>query len=303
MKYYFVINPMAGENNSEEIIKEKINNSFLKNDTEIYITKGVNDAFQFVKKTCAENKKQTLRFISCGGDGTLNEVFNGTIGYKNAEVSCYPCGSGNDFVKYFDNVDRFFNLDGYKNADVIDVDLMKVKDRYSNNVVNFGFDTTVAITVNDARDKYGHAGKQYYTKGIIKAIIKSMKNNFKVYADGELLNPSGIALLCTLANGKYVGGSFKCAPKALLDDGLIEVCLVNPMSRIKLVSLIGCYTRGEHLDNDKFKDVVVYRQAKKVEVIAPEGFAYTLDGEIIYDTHFTVEIVKKEARFVVPNVI
>ena len=49
------------------------------------------------------------------------------------------------------------------------------------------------------------------------------------------------------------------------------------------------------------RDVVVYRQAKKVEVEAPEGFAYSLDGEIVYESRFTVEIVPGAVRFAVPD--
>ena len=86
------------------------------------------------------------------------------------------------------------------------IDLLKIGDRYSDNVVNFGFDTTVAITVNEGREKKGSAGKSYYTKGIIRALVKSMRNEFRVWSDGELLNPDGVGLLCTLANGQYVGG-------------------------------------------------------------------------------------------------
>ena len=49
-----------------------------------------------------------------------------------------------------------------------------------------------------------------------------MKNKAKVYADGELLNKNGEYLLCTIGNGQYVGGSFNCSPRAMLDDGMLE---------------------------------------------------------------------------------
>ena len=181
------------------------------------------------------------------------------------------------------------------------LDLLKVGQRYSNNVVNFGFDTTVAITINKEREKTGHGSKNAYTKGVVTALLTSMKNNFTVKADGEVLNPDGKALLCTLANGQYVGGSFHCAPRAKTDDGLIEVCLIKPISRLRFVKILTPYTNGQHLDDEKLKDIVVYRQARKVEVEAPEGFAYSLDGEIIYENHFTVEIAEKALDFAVPE--
>ena len=60
------------------------------------------------------------------------------------------------------------------------------------------------------------------------------------------------------------------------------------------------YTNGEHLDREDLKDVLVYRQAKVVEVEAPEGFAYSLDGEIIYENKFTIEIVPRALNFAPP---
>lgn len=301
MKYIFIVNPSAGEENNLEKIKKEISNNSLKDDCEIYVTKSLKDGAYYVKTYCEDHKGQEVRFIACGGDGTLSAVFNAVVGYDFAEVSCYPCGSGNDFVKTFGGTDKFLNIDALLNAKTQKIDLLKIDDMYSNNVVNFGFDTTVALTVNEGREKNGKAGKSLYTLGIIKALAISMKNKFKVYADGELLNPDGIGLLCTLANGQYVGGSFKCAPRAKVNDGLIEVCLVKPISRLSFVSLIDYYTKGKHLDDPKFEKIIVYRQAKKVDVEAPEGFAYSLDGEIIKQNKFTVEIVPEIVKFAIPE--
>ena len=301
MKYIFLVNPFAGKGESEQLIRDGINKSTQKDNCEVYLTKSVGDATEYVKKWCEQHPGEAVRFIACGGDGTINEVFNGAAGYENAEVSCYPCGSGNDFVKAFGGAEKFLDIQKLLDAPVQKLDLLKVGDRYSNNVVNFGFDTTVAITINKEREKTGHGNKNAYTKGVITALIKSMKNTFKVVADGEVINPEGKALLCTVANGQYVGGSFKCAPRAKTDDGIMEVCLVKPISRLKFVQLLGSYTAGNHLEDKRFEKVIVYRQAKKVEVHADEGFAYSLDGEIIYEKDFTIEIVPGALNFAAPK--
>ena len=301
MKYYFIVNPRAGEGKSEEIIRTAISKLPQKEDCEVYVTKSVNDATVFVRESCMRHEGEQLRFIACGGDGTINEVFNGAVGHENVSVSCYPCGSGNDFVKAFGGAEVFSDIGKIVEAKDRKLDLLKVGDRYSNNVVNFGFDTTVAITINKEREKTGHGNKNAYTKGVVAALIKSMKNTCTVIADGETLNPNGKCLLCTLANGQYVGGSFKCAPKSKPDDGLIDVCLIKPISRLRFVKLLGPYTAGEHLDDPKCKDIVVYRRAKEIEVKAQPGFAYSLDGEIIYSDHFTVEIAPAAINFAVPE--
>ena len=301
MKYIFVANPKAGSGEGIEKIRSAIEALPEKDQCIMYLTRAVQDATRYVKKCIEDYPGEELRFIACGGDGTINEVFNGVVGADNVSVSCYPCGSGNDFVKAYGGAEVFEDIEKLMHAKTQPLDLLKVGDRYSNNVVNFGFDTTVAITVNEDREKTGHGSKSSYTKGILKALIKSMKNEAKVYADGELLNPDGVFMLCTVANGQYVGGSFKCAPRARTDDGLIEVCLVKTISRLKVPKIIGIYTEGRHLDDPVMKDIVVYRQAKKVEVVAPEGFAYSLDGEIIYENHFTVEIVPGAIKLAVPE--
>ncbi len=301
MKSIFIVNPRAGEGKAQQVIRETVEKLEKKDECEIYLTKGVNDATSFVREYCESHKGESTRFIACGGDGTINEVFNGAVGYENVSVSCYPCGSGNDFVKVFGGQERFSDIAKLIEAPERKLDLLKVGDRYSVNVTNFGFDTTVAITINKERDKTGHGNKNAYTKGVVTALIKAMKTKCKVLADGEVLNPSGVMLLCTVANGQYVGGSFKCAPRAKTDDGLMEVCLCRPISRITFASLLGIYTAGEHLDNEKTKKYFTYRQAKKVEVFAEKGFAYSLDGEIIYDEHFTIEIVPGALNFAVPE--
>lgn len=296
MRTVFIVNPKAGSDSAEQKIREAIERLPMKDECSVYVTKGVGDATAFVKDLCADTDEK-LRFIACGGDGTINEVFSGAVGKENVSVSCYPCGSGNDFVKCFGGADAFGDIEKLVTAEAKPIDVLKVGDRYSINVTNFGFDTTVAMTINAEREKTGHGNKSAYTKGVVKALLTAMKNECKVYSDGELLNPDGKFLLCTVANGQYVGGSFKCAPRAELDDGMLEVCLAKCISRLRFVKLLTPYTNGEHLDREEFSDVIVYRRAKKVEVEAPEGFAYSLDGEIIHESRFTVEIVPKALNF------
>ena len=301
MRYVFIINPKSGARDRTEELKTAVAALPQKDQCEFYRTRSVGDATVYVKQWCDTHPGEEVRFIACGGDGTVNEVFNGAAGRENVSVTCWPVGSGNDFVKVFGGAERFMDIGKLLTAPTRKLDLLKVGDRYSVNVVNFGFDTTVAITINKEREKTGHGGKSAYTKGVITALLTSMRNCFTVTADGELLDTKGKALLCTVANGQYVGGSFKCAPKAKTDDGLIEVCLVKPISRIRFVTILGTYTEGKHLDDPKLQDIVVYRQAKKVEISAPEGFAYSLDGEIIYENSFTVEIAEGVLDLAVPE--
>ncbi len=299
MKHVFIVNPAAGKKDSTNDIKEYLS-SRGDIDWEMYVTTSRKDAIWYIRNWGTAHPGQKVRFYACGGDGTLNEVVCGAVGNPDASVAVYACGSGNDYVKYYGNEKDFLDLDALIDADEVEVDLMKVGDRYSINVTNFGFDTKVVQTMVKLRRNKLFGGKRAYFAGIATALCNGMKNSCKVYIDGDEIELDKI-LLCTIANGRYVGGSFKCAPRSKNDDGLLEVCLVKPLSRVTFVSLIGDYTNGTHLDKEKFKKYITYRRAKKIEVEAPEGFAYLIDGEMVEKSNFTVEMKEKALRFAVPK--
>jgi len=303
MKHIFIYNPAAGRNAKQAIatLQEGMKRYDGVIDYEFYPTKAQRDATVYVKERCAAEPDEQLRFYACGGDGTANEVLHGIVGASNASMTIYPCGSGNDFVKYYGGAERFLDVDALIAAEEQPIDIMRIDDRYALNVTNFGFDTMVAKTMIAVKHKKIIGGKHAYTTGIVKALLSAMKNKCVVSVDGERLN-DGKMLLCTVANGKYVGGSFCCAPRSDNTDGLLEVCLVHPLSRFTFLKLLTPYTNGEHLDDPKFTKYIVYRRGKSVHVQAPEGFAFSLDGEIVYKNDFTIEICPAAIRFAVPAV-
>lgn len=300
MKHIFVVNPAAGKENAYNAICERLASGEFDLDYELYRTQGPSDATSFIRAYC-EAHPEPVRFYACGGDGTLNEVVSGAVGYPQASVGCYPCGSGNDFVKYYGGSARFLDLAAQAAAVEEPIDLIRIGNRYAINAAHFGFDSHVAKTVENVRRKKIIGGRRAYTTGVLVGLLKGMKNECKVTVDGELLNPEGKILLCTVCNGQYVGGSYRCAPRSLDNDGLLEVCLVRPVSRVRFVSLVKYYTEGTHLDNPKFGKIIVYRRGAKIDVEAPEGFVYSLDGELITQNRFTIEVVPAAIRFAVPR--
>ena len=299
MKHYFIVNPAAGSTDSFKALTEKLGT--ISADYEIYRTAEKGDAIRFIKSKCEELSYEKLRFYACGGDGTVSEVANGAVGYSNAEISCFPCGSGNDFVKYYGEKERFFDIEELISSAAKPIDLIKVGNRYSINVVNFGFDTYACKVMNEIKTKPFIGGKRAYYFGVIKALISAMKSKAKVYADGELLNENGEMLLCSAANGRYYGGSFCCAPRSENDDGLIDVCLIKPISRLRFLTLVSAYEKGKHLDSPAFSDIMVYRRCKKLEIKAEGSFAASLDGEITDGQDFTCEIIPSAIKFAAPS--
>ena len=299
MKHVFVINPAAGKENAYDAIRVSLERLHGV-DYELYQTTGQGDATAFVRDYC-EKYREPIRFYACGGDGTLNEVVNGVATYPHASLGCYPSGSGNDFVKYYGGKEAFLDVEALINAPEELIDLIRVGDRYAINAAHFGFDSCVAKTMTAVRRKKIIGGKRAYTTGVIVGLIKAMRNKCKVTADGELLNPKGTILLCTVVNGQYVGGSFRCAPRSLDNDGALEVCLVRPISHITFLKLMGAYEKGTHLDDKRFEKYIEYRRAKRVTVEAHDHFVYSMDGELYTHGHFDIEVCPQALRFAVPT--
>ena len=131
---------------------------------------------------------------------------------------------------------------------------------------------------------------------IADAVTVDGKSHTVKYVGGSVSNRSNIVSIVFGQNIVATGGPDGSSSSAF--SGCDKLTTVTLNAKLQI---LGTYTEGRHLDDEKMKDIVIYRQAKKVEVIAPEGFAYSLDGEIIYDSHFTVEIAEKVLDLAVPE--
>ena len=301
MKHILIINPTAGPKNAAERIRKEASLLSEKYDIELYETKAVGDATAFVRSYTDTHPGEALRFYACGGDGTLGEVVTGAYGKENVSISAYPCGSGNDFVKYYGGAAAFLSLEALFTAEEREIDLITDGERYAINVANFGFDYFVCRHMEKLRRRRGFGGKRAYYGGIVHALFTAMKNRASVTVDGTPIGKEKM-LLCTVANGSYIGGSFKCAPYTDNEDGLLEVCLVDAVSALKFIRLIGKYKRGEHLEHPATKRIIHYVRAREVSVTSPdERFGYCMDGEQIASQSFTLRILPKAIRFAVPK--
>ncbi len=301
-KHIFVVNPIAGKGKQALLVTEQIERFRRSYDIEVYFTKRKGDASEFIRSRLESGSSDEMyRFYICGGDGSLNEAVNGVMrsGRDNYALCVYPAGSGNDFVKAVGGAERYSDVGRLLEGSVERIDVIKAGTYYAANAVHFGFDSCVAKVMNSVRDKKLIGGKHSYTTGVACAFLTAMRSECTLIADGEVLN-YGDFLLCTIANGKYVGGRYKCAPYSEYDDGLLEVCLVKPVSRVRFLKLMGYYERGEHIDSELFRDIIVYRRAKKLELSAATGFCYSLDGELINESNVNIEVLHKALNFIMP---
>ncbi len=298
-KHFFVVNPTAGTRSAEQEILEKLKPFEEAHDITLYVTRSRNDASVYVRSVC-QSHQGPLRFYACGGDGTLNEVVNGAYGHAHAAVGCYPCGSGDDYIKYYGGKAGFMDIAAQLDGTLTSVDLMRAGDRLAINMVHFGFDSKVALTMQKVRRHPMFGGRRAYYAGVLSAFFQPFASAIRVRVDNEALNKKTL-LLCTIACGQYVGGSFRCAPRSDNGDGLLDVCLVKPVSRFRFIAMIASYTRGEHLDDPRFGDIMAYRRGCSVRIDMDAPFPVSLDGELITASNLQVDVLPGAIHFVVPK--
>jgi diacylglycerol kinase family enzyme len=102
MKHVFIVNPHSGKQELKKDLFEQLKNYNGKIECEVVKFKDREETINFIKEYCSKSEDDIV-FCACGGDGTINAVVNAVMGFKNAIVTCYPCGSGNDFVKIFND--------------------------------------------------------------------------------------------------------------------------------------------------------------------------------------------------------
>ena len=294
MRHIFIVNTYAGKATAEAAIKELLVGF---GEYELYLTKGPKDATEYVREVCNNKREdEEIRFYACGGDGTLKEVCDGAYGYDGVDITVVPLGSGNDFVRYYGGEEKFLDLCALRDAESEYIDLIRVNGELCINVCNFGFESSAANMMSKVRHKKIIGGKNSYITGILYAIIYSMKSYGRICCDGEEIT-DGAYILCSVANGRYVGGGFKCAPLSINNDGMLDVCAVSPISRFTLARLIGVYKSGDHITDKRFEKIIKYRRCKKVEVHAEDEFIIAIDGEIIHTNDLTCEVVPHAIRF------
>ena len=311
MKYYFIINPAAGKGTDTKELERDIlaQASELGKEVSIYMTKAVGDAEVFARDLIAEEPDEELCFIACGGDGTFNEVLNAVVGHPKASVSVYPTGTGNDFVRNFPNAGNFSDVKALLQGEIIPCDSIEYsgiidgefKVRYCGNMFNIGFDCNVVDATQTLKTKPFIVGSAAYLLGVATTLIKKKGADLKIIADGKVLS-DGPILLTSIANGSYCGGGVMSNPYASVQDGNIDISVINDLGRLRFISLFPKYQKGTHLDTPKTKDLIQNLKAQEITVIPRKGIMrLCTDGEISSAEGVLFRILPSSFRLLVPK--
>ncbi len=298
MKHIFIINPAAGKGKSLELIpyiqecfKDKENDEFI-----IEMTKHPGHAEAIAKMYSVAEE---CRIYSVGGDGTVNEIVNGLAGTP-ASLGIIPTGSGNDFIRSLNIAPDILNdiktlISQTINGTVKTIDFAKVNEKYFINISSIGFDANVVFNADKFKKKPGITGSMAYLLSIIYTVFKHKISKIRVDIDGKKLNID--ALLVAVANGKYYGGGMMPAPDAVLDDGLMDICMVSEVSRIKILNLFPKYMKGKH---SVINEVSFYK-GKRLLIDSDEDLCVNIDGEIISASSVKFEIVEAGIKIIIPQ--
>ncbi len=302
IQYLFIINPMAGKKDKTGELKVEISAVMESRGLpyKIAVTTGPMSAEQTVREAAVENLKTggQLKVIACGGDGTLNEVVCGVVGFENVSVSHYPTGSGNDFIKIFGSGNnRFHDLGSFFDSEEADFDLIELNGRYCVNICSVGLDARISSEMARYKNLPLLSGQGAYYASVAANIIKGIYKPMKIkIGDGEFMD--GLFTLICACNGRYYGNSFNPVPEAMPDDGIIDVLLVNKCSRLKVATVINVYKRGGYAELPK---LITHYRCRKLTVETPDEVPVNIDGETIRAKNINIKISDRKIRFFYPK--
>lgn len=293
MQYIFVINGREDKSSIRPEIEKQL--AGLDFHYEIYVTTGIGDATRYVNLICDLYPKVEHCFIACGGSGTASEVAAGIVNRENKYMAVMRFGITNDFVKCFPGRD-FDHIRALMNGTLTKIDALKVNESYAINVINIGMDAMVAYF----GEIFHAAGyKDGFKRALARAALGYRINRVRVVADGKVLSRKYI-MQATLGNGKICGGEYLCSPHAVLDDGLMEVCVFKTMLLLTLLRILPKYRNGQHLDDAFSMRHLRYMRARHVELSSNKLIYLSLDGETIISSHFNIDVLDKAVNLILP---
>ncbi|MGB8455118.1 MAG: diacylglycerol kinase family protein [Anaerocolumna sp.] len=285
--YYFIINPKSRSERGikiwhtvkEELDKKEVPYTF-------HITEYPYHATEITQEICM-TYSGIKNIIVLGGDGTVNEVINGITDFNEVILGYIPSGSSNDLARGLklpkDPILNLKNILTPSRFQYLDMGMIKTyfNDYQSKFAVSSGIGFDAAICEESFRsglktvlNKYGF-GKLTYIILALKQLISCRFMNGTVSIDGGQPIFYKKILLITSMIHKFEGGGMRIAPAADPYDGMLSVCIVHGVSRLRILTVLPFLLFGKHVH---FKGVTTFNcRNLDVELRAPSWVH--IDGE------------------------
>ena len=245
--------------------------------------------------------------VAVGGDGTIHEVVNGIFIQKVCEpkdirLAVIAVGTGNDWVRTFGIPSHYSEaIRAIKEVKTFLQDVGAVtyteskysQTRYMINVAGLGFDAYTISIFNHKKAK-GLRGKWLYIASLVEAYCKYKSSGVKIVVDGEEIYNN---LLLSIAVGvcKFNGGGILQLPKAVADDGLLDITLIKPLHwwhivfRLRRLFNGGIYSIGH----------IRHAQGKHIHIESTPPILLECDGELMGGTDVDIKVIPQAIRVVV----
>lgn len=296
MKHLFIINPAAGSRDRTAEYTAAIEDACGKRglDYRIEVSAAPGECRRLARE--AAETGEEYRIYACGGDGTLNEVAAGAAGFDNAAVSILSGGSGNDFVKIFDDPKAFFDLERLLDAQEVSFDLIRCNDDYALNICSVGLDARIGTDVARYKRIPLLHGFRAYAASTVVNVVRGIAEHYVVEINGERID-SEQTFVC-VCNGRFYGGGFNPVPEADPADGVLDVLLVKKVSRLQVPAVIGKYKNGRYRE---LAQLIRHIPTDHVRILCDKPTAINLDGELRTAQVVDISLAKEKVRFFYPK--
>ena len=291
-KFIYFINPISGTG-AKSFLSEFIKNKTTEKNIpfEILHTNAAGE-YQFLKEKIATEKITDV--IVCGGDGTVNQIAGALLGID-INIGIIPMGSGNGMAfaaKIPKRIDKALEIIFTGKTSL--VDSFYINHKFSCMLCGLGFDAQVAHDFAKQKKR----GLLTYIKLSIKNFIAAKTFPFELILDGKTIHTD--AFFISIANSNQFGNNFTIAPQASLHDGLLDIIVVNKMSKLRMTWAIlkQLHSGKVRLYEDKkyHRNEIHYFQTKKLSVKNPKLAPLHIDGEPV-ETAAALEIKIIENAF------
>jgi len=287
-KIVFIINPIAGgknKNHFSKVIASHLNTS--KFEYELIQTESEKHAYELTK-TAITNGAEVV--VAVGGDGTINEIGSALIG-STCTLAIIPYGSGNGLARSLkipmNTIQAVKLINQFKTAKI---DAAKLNEHYFFNMSGMGFDAHISHVF--AKDK--NRGLLGYVKATFTELKNYRSKNYEIIIDGKTLKED--AFILSVANSSQYGNEAHIAPRAQLQDGLLDLVIVKPFP-LYLMPLLALRMFLKTADQSKY---FISLQGESILINRTNNVIH-LDGEPkLVNENMLIQILVKAINIIVP---
>ena len=289
MKFILTVNPHGGTKQGPLLLK-KVKPIFDAAGAELFI---IETTFAGHAQELANHLNLSAYdgFIGIGGDGTLHEITNGMLSRHDGNkipIGIIPGGSGNSYMHDLNLTDPLKAAKAIINGKTRTLDTAQVEVnhiiKYSNNMIGWGLVTDVG---NQA-EHFRWLGTNRYTILSVVEVLRHKSRPATLIMDDKKIEDKFIFIIA--CNSIHVGKGMKMAPKARLDDGLIDlIVLRSGVSRTRLLQVLPKLFDGSHINEPELE----YYQTSQFSLIPETDEILNIDGEIMGSTPIQVNVIPK----------